>query len=183
LVKKFDLKNDEKFVIFKKLKYDLEEYLEDIFKFFIISFLFSIFIYFISRRFIDNIFVPMEQNIDDMKNFIHNAGHELKTPISVIDSNLQILADTKKFDKSMNKEMRDEVNKLNSLIDCLVNLSDVDSFKKADENNLKDILEEIVKEFKSKIKVKKLKVKLDIKYDVIIKANRSYLYMFLSNLI
>lgn len=183
LIKKFDLKNNEKFVIFEKLKYDLDDYFEDIFKFFIISLLFSIFIYFISRKFINNTFVPVEQNIDDMKNFIHNAGHELKTPISVIDSNLQILDDTKKFDKSMNKEMRYEVKKLNSLIDCLVNLSDVGSFKNKDKNILKDILEEIIKEFKDKIKEKELKINLDIKDDIIVEANRNYLYMFLSNLI
>jgi signal transduction histidine kinase len=36
-----------------------------------------------------------------MKNFIHNAGHELKTPIAVIDSNLQLLDDTKKYDAEM----------------------------------------------------------------------------------
>ena len=183
LVKKFSLKNDWNFIIFKKLKYDFEEHMEDIFRFFIISFLFSIFIYFISRKFIDDTFLPVEQNIEDMKNFIHNAWHELKTPISVIDSNLQLLEDTQKFDKSMNKEMRNEIKKLNSLIDSLVNLSDVDSFKVTEKNNLKEILEEIIKEFKDKIKKGKIKVNLDIKDNIFVEANRNYLYIYLSNIV
>ncbi len=183
LIKKFRLKKGEKLIIFKKLKYDLEDYFEDVFMFLIVSLFFTLLIYFVSRRFVDKTFVPVEQNIDDMKNFIHNAGHELKTPISVIDSNLQLLEDMKKFDKFMNKEMRSELKKLNSLIDCLVNLSDIWSFKKIDKNDLKNILEEILKEFSSKIKDKKLKISLEIKNDLFIYSNKGYLYIFLSNLI
>jgi signal transduction histidine kinase len=39
-----------------------------------------------------------------MHDFIHNAGHELKTPIAIIDSNLQLIKQTKKFDKELVKE-------------------------------------------------------------------------------
>jgi signal transduction histidine kinase len=60
-----------------------------------------------------------------MNNFIHNAGHELKTPISVIDSNIQFIKDIKKYDESMMDEMKDETEKLNSLIDSLIKLSDI----------------------------------------------------------
>ncbi|MBT3726761.1 hypothetical protein HOG21_03530 [bacterium] len=61
----------------------------------------------------------------DMNNFIHNAGHELKTPISVIDSNIQFIKDVKKYDESMLDEMKNETKKLNSLIDSLIKLSDI----------------------------------------------------------
>jgi len=183
LIKKINLDNDELIIIFKKLRYDLSDYFEDILWFVFISFIFTLFIYFIGTKFINRIFIPVEENMDDMKNFIHNAWHELKTPISVIDSNLQLLDDIKKYDSSMNNEMRLEIKKLNSLIDVLVNLSDLDSFKKIEKNNLLDIILEIEKNFKSKINEKKLKLNINIKKDITIEWNKTYFYMFLSNII
>jgi signal transduction histidine kinase len=183
LVKKFNLKNSEKFIILKRLRYDLEDYLTDIFWFIFISIILSIVIYFISRKFIDRIFIPVEQNIEDMKNFIHNAGHELKTPIAVIDSNLQLLDDTKKYDAEMSWEMREEVKKLNLLINSLVNLSEIDSLKNREENNLLEMVNEIIKNFSYKIEDKKIKINIDIDKNTIIKSNKIYLYMFLSNIV
>lgn len=183
LVKKFNLKNSEKFIILKRLRYDLEDYLTDIFWFIFISIILSIVIYFISRKFIDRIFIPVEQNIEDMKNFIHNAGHELKTPIAVIDSNLQLLDDTKKYDAEMSWEMREEVKKLNLLINSLVNLSEIDSLKNREENNLLEMVNEIIKNFSDKIEDKKIKINIDIDKNTIIKSNKIYLYMFLSNIV
>jgi len=75
-----------------------------------------------------------------MSDFIHNAGHELKTPLSVIDSNIQLIKDMKTYDESMIDELRDEVIKLNSLIDSLINLSDIDLFKETQEINLDDLV-------------------------------------------
>lgn len=45
----------------------------------------------------------------DMKNFVHNAGHELKTPITVMDSNLQLLLEEKKYSEPMLSEMKQEL--------------------------------------------------------------------------
>jgi len=88
--------------------------------------------------------------MDDMRNFIQNAGHELKTPISVIDSNLQMLIDMKKYDSEMNIEMRTEIKKLNSLIDSLVNLSDNNN-ESISKNNVFEMVNDIEKDFKKSI--------------------------------
>lgn len=183
LIKKFKTKNWGTFIIFNKINYSLHNYLQDIFWFIFISLLFSILIFFISKRFVDKTFIPVEQNIDEMKNFIINAGHELKTPIAAIDSNLQLLAEMKKNDPEMIEENRIELKKLNSLIDSLVNLSDIDNFKNTQKNILSEIIEEIKKEFDKKIKAKKLEVNIKIPKAIKIEANRDYLYIFLSNLI
>lgn len=183
IIKKFNLKTGEIFIVFNKMKYSFNDYLGDIIFFILINIFFSIFIYFIWKKFVDKSFIPVEQNIYDMKNFIHNAWHELKTPISVLDSNLQLIWDIKKYDKEMNLEMRNEVKKLNSLIDWLIELSDIDSFKNKEENNLKEIILDIEKDYKKNIEDKEIKVDIKMNKDVFIDSNKNYLHIFLSNLI
>lgn len=183
IIKKIKLEDKSTFIVFKKMRYDFYDYLEDIFWFTIISLLFSIFIYLIWIRFVNKIFVPVEENIKDMSDFIHNAWHELKTPISVIDSNIQLLKEMKTYDESMLDELKSEVVKLNSLIDSLVKLSDIDVFKDVEKINLKDIVDEILNDFKLEIEKKDINVNIKIKKDVFINSNKNYAYIYISNLI
>jgi signal transduction histidine kinase len=39
-----------------------------------------------------------------MSHFIHDAGHELKTPLAIVSGNLQILRDSKVPDKDIIEE-------------------------------------------------------------------------------
>jgi signal transduction histidine kinase len=57
-----------------------------------------------------------------MEQFIFNAGHELKTPLSVIKSYLQLALAKKQYKKSINESIK-EVDKMNNLLDALINLS------------------------------------------------------------
>lgn len=184
LVKKIIIKPSwHTVILFKKLRYSFEDYLEDLFWFIIISLLFSILLYIVWYQFVDKTLKPVEANIKDMKDFIHNVWHELKTPISVIDSNIQLIKDMKKYDKEMTLEMKKEVIRLNSLIDSLINLTDIDLHKDSVEIKLHDILNEIINDFKSRITEKKLDIEINITKSVNIRANRDYFYMFLSNIV
>jgi signal transduction histidine kinase len=107
----------------------------------------------------------------------------LKTPLSVIDSNIQLIDDIKVYDKEMTKELKQEVIRLNSLIDSLVNLSDIDVFKNTEEVNLKNIIDEIINDFKLKISEKNIEVNISMIKSIKIKAHKDYLYIFLSNII
>jgi signal transduction histidine kinase len=60
-----------------------------------------------------------------MNDFVHNAGHEFKTPLSVIDSNTQLILEKNEFDNEMIQEIKLETLKLNSLIDSLINLTNI----------------------------------------------------------
>jgi signal transduction histidine kinase len=52
--------------------------------------LLSILFYRIIYWFVGKLFIPIEENIQDMEQFVFNAGHELKTPLSVTKSHLQL---------------------------------------------------------------------------------------------
>ncbi len=53
----------------------------------ILTLLYAAILTFISRRVIE----PMRRNIESQKQFITNAGHELKTPLAIISANVEVL--------------------------------------------------------------------------------------------
>jgi len=119
-----------------------------------------------------------------MNDFIHNAGHELKTPIAVIDSNIQYINDVKVYDQSMMDEMKQETKKLNSLINSLIKLSDISDLKVVTEQvDLKELLEEIFNNSKELISTNEIQVKTKIPKKTCIRTDRDYFYIMLSNLI
>ncbi|MFK7780543.1 MAG: HAMP domain-containing sensor histidine kinase [Candidatus Gracilibacteria bacterium] len=184
IIKKFLLNNNEgTFIIFKEIRYNFGDYITDLFGFLFVSLLFSLILYFIGLKFVNKAFIPVEENIADMKDFIHNAGHELKTPISVIDSNIQLIDDMKVYDAGMTKELKKEVLRLNTIIDGLIKLSNIDLLKDLQNNDLKDSIKDIIEEFKFKIIEKKIKINLSLPKNINIKANKDYFYIFLSNII
>lgn len=171
------------FVFIKEYRYPISALLTDIFWFLFLNLLFSVIFYFAGLKFVNKTFVPVEANISDMKNFVHNAGHELKTPIAVIDSNIQLMLEMKTYDEEMLKELKIEVLKLNSLLDSLIKLSDIWSFWNVEKNNLSEIISEILKNFSSNIDEKNIFIEKNISENIEIEANRNYLYIFLSNII
>jgi signal transduction histidine kinase len=69
---------------------------------------------------------PVADNIIEMDNFVHNAGHELKTPISVVSSNLQLMKQLKQADNvEMINENIAELTHMDKLIEALVTFTDI----------------------------------------------------------
>lgn len=82
-------------------------------------FLFSIIIWIISCFFIKKIFTDIENNNKKLQEYNHYLAHELKTPIAVVQSNLDVLEYW--FDKEKilwsKKELKNMVNIINGLLD------------------------------------------------------------------
>lgn len=183
LKKIYNPKDNSTYILFKQIRYTFFEYLWDIFSFLILNFVLSVFLYVIGRKFINKTFIPVEENIKDMKDFVHNAWHELKTPISVIDSNIQLIDDIKKYDPKMTGELKSEVLRLNGIIDGLIELSNIDNFHTSQENNLYEAVAEVLDKNKKWVQKKKIIIKNKINPNIKLEANSNYLHIFLANLI
>ena len=126
---------------------------------FLISLLFFPVVYWI----ISKLTKPIEQNFEFMKNFTNNAWHELKTPLANINLSSQILLNKKEFDKELIEQIRTESAKLSNLIDTLLQISILSRFhQKTGKVNLKDIIEEIIKNNEKLIKEKKINLETEL---------------------
>ncbi len=171
------------FAILKGLKYDLEDFVSDIIVYFLLSLVVSTGVFFIGRKFIIRVLRPVEENIKSMNEFIHNAGHELKTPLSVIDSNIQIIDDIQQYDALMNTEIRKELAKMVELLNTLTDLSNIQNEKSKEKCNISEIMQDILSQYKEKINEKELEIIYNWDNNFEIEANRYSLFIFLSNII
>lgn len=187
IIKKIDISlfpGDFKEIIFiKKLNYSFEYYIQDVFFFFLITLLFSTGFFYIWIFFVDKNLKPVEESLKDMNDFIHNANHELKTPISVISSNLQLLKNLKNYEEDLVENSINEIKRIDNLILELSNFSDIKSLSETIVLNLKKEIDEILKEYKKQIDGKNLFLDFNISKNIQIKANKQYFYIMFSNLL
>jgi len=186
LVKKIFVKEnniDYDVLFVKYLRYNFWDYLTDLLGFVFITLLFSILFYYIWLKFVSENLKPVEDNLRDMQDFIHNAWHELKTPISVIHSNLQLIKTTKVFEEDLVNEWLEEINRLNDLIESLVELSNISSSEKIEKINVETEIKEIINDFKVKSEEKNINIKFEIQGKKVLSANKQYFYILFSNLI
>ena len=175
--------NNYDVLFIKVLRYSFWDYLKDILQFVYITLIFSVFFYYIWYLFVSKNLEPVENNLNDMHDFIHNAWHELKTPISIIHSNLQLINQTKVFEKDLVDEWLIEINRLNNLIESLVELSSVNNPDKNEKIKLNDEILLINKDFTYEAKKKKIDILFINNYDKFLTINKQYFYILYSNLL
>ncbi len=178
-----DQKEKYTIIFIKKLRYDKDDYIYDFIRFLLILSIFTIILYFIWYKFVQKNLEPVEETLLDMQDFIHNAGHELKTPISVIHWNLQLLKEIKKYDKDLLIEWIKEIERLDKLIEWLIDLSNINKEDNLEKLYVQKEIQDIVSDFDVKIKDKDLRLVTKLESKIVIHANREYLYIVISNLL
>jgi len=175
---------DKKALIFIERKYSLEDFWKDFWYLILWIIFFSLVFYFIWNIFVKKVLKPVEENIDEMNNFIDNAGHELKTPLAAINSSAWLLKEIKNFEPELIQEIIDEANKSNEIIWALRSLTKISKNSKTEKFFIKPVLKEILTSQKENIKNKKINLNLDTKdKDIEIEANKNYFYILLNNII
>ena len=81
------------------------------------------------------VFRPVEESIQKQKRFITDASHELKTPLTIIDANTEVM-EMESGESQWTKSTRKQIQRLAGLVQQLVALSRLD-----EEKGLQDIAE------------------------------------------
>lgn len=129
------------------------------------------------------------ERLDKMrKEFVANVSHELKTPLAVISSQVEIMqAMGDKVDREYYfQSIREEVQRMSDMVGNLLDISalehGLESMKK-EELNLSEVMEYMELRYDALFQQKKLKVKMDIAPDCVVMADRKYMEQALNNYI
>jgi len=97
---------------------------------------------------------PVAESYEKQKQFITDAGHELKTPLAVIDADLSVL-EMEGTKNEWTDDIRQQSKRLAGLTNELVYLSRMDEGRKLEriEFPLSDVVSEEVQSFESRAKV------------------------------
>jgi len=132
----------------------------------------SIFLFIFSKR----ILQPVKETYIKQKQFISNASHELKTPLTIISANNELIELTKGESK-YTSIIAKQVSKMNSMtknLTLLARLND-DTVLPINEVDVSILLKEAIDGYTSQFNDRKLTLECDIKDEIILKTNSDFL--------
>ena len=131
-----------------------------------ISFISIIVLFFLAYFLSDTVLAPIIKGYKKQSRFIANASHELKTPLTIISANSEII-EIENGESESTKAIFKQVNKLNKMVNSLTLLSKVEKFKKRKENdsfNISKLLNDTINDFS--FVLDKYNLKLSIAEDI-----------------
>jgi len=140
----------------------------------------SIILYFFSLRLAYKTTKNIRKANKKLKEYNYNLAHELKTPLSVIKSNLELLEMFWKIDFETINSCKWEINSMQEIIDSLLFLSENEINIKKDKLLLKKEIEKIIEKYFNK---NSKKIILNIDNKLKIKFNKKLFNILIKNLI
>lgn len=172
-------------IIFIDCKRDLDTFYNFLFNSILVGltgmFLVFILVLILSKRIVK----PVAESYEKQKRFITDAGHELKTPLTIINANIEIL-ELEKGENQWTKSIRNQVSRLSTLTSDLVTLSRMDEENKnqlISDFSLSDAVIETSEPFNIMAKNQNKSFKVDIDKNISYKGNEQSLRQLVSILL
>lgn len=138
-------------------------------------------IFFLSKRAIR----PIAINMEKQKQFITDAGHEIKTPLSIISANTEVI-EMCQGKSEWTESIHNQVNRMNELVQNLLALAKLDEEKlklSMEDFSIDKILSNIINTFSILIDSKNLKLTTQIQTKVAITGDKKNIERLLSILL
>ena len=128
---------------------------------------------------------PIAENIQKQRQFVTDAGHELKTPLAIILANTDAM-ELHNGENKWSKNIRSQTLRLNGLMQNLLTLARADEDKQVintEHFDLSDLVVTAVASFEEPMRIKQLNLQQDICDNAVICANKEQISNLLSILI
>lgn len=165
---------------FTRPRINLHTMQRDAIRFLLLDMLLILPLWFLMRFHIRRTLLPVRENIDTMTHFVHDAGHELKTPLAIISGNLQILRDSPKMDYELVESSLDTIDAMNESISGLLELADLKIPEKNKKTNILPIVESEI--FRAK-NIKNVTIENNLTKDFYVSASEKHLSILIRNLL
>jgi signal transduction histidine kinase len=134
--------------------------------------------FFISRRFAKIAVTPVEKAWEQQKQFLADASHDLKTPLTVILANNNIVSahrsDTVESQMKWIESTSEEANRMSDLINKMLELAKSEATKeelKISQVNLSEIVENSILQFEVVAFEKNISIESGIQPDIFVKTH------------
>lgn len=128
---------------------------------------------------------PIVENIERQKQFVTNAGHEIKTPLAIILANTEAM-ELYNGENKWSKNIREQTVRLNGLMKNLLFLAKMDESAAEiikTEISLSELVSENVRVFAESLNLRSIILQTEIQPNVIIKANKEQMSQLISILL
>ena len=125
---------------------------------------------------------PIAENMEKQKQFVTNAGHEIKTPLAIIMANTYAM-ELHNGENKWSRNIRAQTVRLTGLMQNLLTLSKMDEdgvVLPMTEFSFSLLLEEVLDTFYEMAKAKRVSVQVDLQEKLFVKANRESLMQLVS---
>ena len=140
-----------------------------------------ILVFFLSKKFIN----PIAENIERQKMFISDAGHEIKTPIAIIQANAEAM-ELYTGENKWSRNIKEQTSKLTSLVSNLLTLSRAsDTYEKpvVYDVDITEVATENVEMFRESAAVRAKLLNFDVTESITVKGDKEQLSRIVSLLL
>ena len=161
---------------------DKEEIINLLFLFFLQSIIIGVLVYIVGRKFVDTSLSPTKRMIERLEQFNQNASHQLKTPLSIIYSSLELAekSNTLRYIADAKKE----VQEANQMIEKMLALNEFEAqtWDKKEEN-ISQLVKHVIKKYSHICEEKNILIETNIPHNLFLRVEKEMFREALMNII